>query len=72
MHATNIQPSFTVLINHITGEMSMVDVEFDQKLCNECNQPLFFTKQECMEFIERKLKQGHIVCSCCGSPNKVG
>jgi RNase P subunit RPR2 len=49
----------------------MVETEFDKRLCKECSQPLFLNKQDCMEYIEQKLKQGHIVCSCCGSPNKL-
>jgi hypothetical protein len=37
--------------------------------CNSCGQPLFIDKKECREFVEGKLKQGYIICSCCGSRN---
>jgi hypothetical protein len=38
--------------------------------CSTCGQPLFLDKKECREFIEGKLKQGYIVCSCCGREHK--
>jgi RNase P subunit RPR2 len=45
--------------------------KFDEKLCKECHQPLFLDKEECKEFIEKKIKQGYFVCKCCGSKNKM-
>jgi len=41
-----------------------------EKLCNDCRQPLFLDKDECKDFIEGKLKEGFIVCSCCGTEKK--
>ena len=37
--------------------------------CKNCGQPLFIDKIECREFVEGKLKQGYIICSCCGGRN---
>jgi hypothetical protein len=34
-------------------------------------QSLFLTVEECREFIEKKLQNGFIVCSCCGTEQKV-
>ena len=31
----------------------MVETQFDEKLCDECHQPLFLDKDECKEFIEQ-------------------
>ena len=45
----------------------MTETEFPEEHCKDCGQPLFLDKKECNEFIERKLKQGYIVCSCCGT-----
>jgi hypothetical protein len=45
----------------------MSTIEFDESMCGECGQPLFLSKEECKEFIEKKMKQGYIVCKCCGS-----
>ena len=44
--------------------------EVDNPLCEGCGQPLFLDKEECKEFIEGKMKEGFIVCSCCGATNK--
>lgn len=38
---------------------------FENPLCEDCGQPLFLDKEECQEFVKKKLKQGYIVCSCC-------
>jgi hypothetical protein len=40
---------------------------FEESYCGECKQPLFLNKQECLDWIENKLKQGYIVCQCCGA-----
>jgi hypothetical protein len=40
--------------------------KFDPALCEGCGQPLFLKKEECRSFIEDRMKQGYIVCSCCG------
>jgi hypothetical protein len=45
--------------------------KINERLCNECHQPLFLDKEECKEFIEGKIKQGFFVCKCCGSKNKI-
>jgi hypothetical protein len=44
---------------------------FDESMCDECGQPLFLTVEECKAFIEKKLQEGFIVCSCCGTEQKV-
>jgi RNase P subunit RPR2 len=49
----------------------MSKTDFDESLCDECGQPLFLTVEECKEFIEKKLQDGFIVCSCCGTEEKV-
>ncbi|MDP6458787.1 MAG: hypothetical protein QGF78_05635 [Candidatus Bathyarchaeota archaeon] len=49
----------------------MSETGFDESLCYECGQPLFLTVEECKEFIEKKLQDGFIVCSCCGIEGKV-
>ena len=41
--------------------------EFNSTLCTNCGEPLFLDKEECKAFIEGKLKDGFIVCSCCGT-----
>jgi RNase P subunit RPR2 len=46
--------------------MFFLSMEFDEALCETCGQPLFIDKEECREFLEGKMKQGFIVCSCCG------
>jgi len=48
----------------------MSEVEFDESLCDDCGQPLFLTAEECKEFIEKKMKEGFIVCGCCGTQQK--
>jgi len=48
----------------------MTAVESPEGRCRGCGQPLFLDKKECSEFIERKLKQGYIVCSCCSAQTK--
>ncbi|MBC8223227.1 hypothetical protein H8E65_01450 [Candidatus Bathyarchaeota archaeon] len=45
---------------------------FDESMCDECGQPLFLTVEECKAFIEKKLNEGFIVCSCCGTEEKGG
>jgi len=47
--------------------LSMNKAGFDESMCDECGQPLFLTVAECKAFIEKKLQEGFIVCSCCGS-----
>ncbi|MFH0748677.1 MAG: hypothetical protein V1915_01990 [Candidatus Bathyarchaeota archaeon] len=47
----------------------MVEPEFMKELCDKCHQPLFLDKTECKEFVERKTKQGFVVCRCCGTKN---
>lgn len=44
--------------------------EFDSTMCASCGEPLFLDKEECKAFIEGRLKDGFIVCSCCGTENK--
>ena len=48
----------------------MSEAGFDESMCDECGQPLFLTVEECKAFIEKKLKEGFIVCSCCGTEKK--
>jgi RNase P subunit RPR2 len=48
-----------------------MEKELESTLCYDCNQPLFLSKEECLSFIENRMKQGYIVCSCCGSQQKV-
>lgn len=49
----------------------MTEVKIDKSLCDGCGQPLFLDVDECKEFIERKMKLGYIVCSCCGAKKTV-
>ena len=49
----------------------MSKADFDESICEECGQPLFLTVEECRAFIEKKLQDGFIVCSCCGTEEKV-
>jgi RNase P subunit RPR2 len=49
----------------------MSKVDFDESMCEDCGQPLFLTVEECKAFIEKKLQNGFIVCSCCGTEQKV-
>jgi len=49
----------------------MSEIEFDESLCDDCGQPLFLTAEECKEFIEKKMREGFIVCGCCGTQQKV-
>lgn len=44
--------------------------EFDRSNCESCGQPLFLNPEECKRFIEERMKQGYIVCSCCGSEKR--
>jgi hypothetical protein len=39
-------------------------------LCGSCGEPLFLDTEECKAFIEGRLKEGFIVCSCCGLESK--
>jgi len=41
-----------------------------KSLCESCGEPLFLTKEECRNFIEAKMKEGYIVCRCCGTKQK--
>jgi hypothetical protein len=49
----------------------LTDLKLKGFRCTSCGQPLFLDKKECREFVEGKLKQGYIVCSCCGSGQKI-
>lgn len=49
----------------------MADPEPLEVKCKVCNLPLFLDKEECKEFVEGKMKQGYIVCSCCGSKQEI-
>ena len=42
----------------------------ESPLCGSCGEPLVLDKEECKAFIEGRLKEGFIVCSCCGVQNK--
>jgi len=44
--------------------------DLDTALCESCGQPLFLDKEECKAFIEGRMKEGFIVCSCCGTEKK--
>jgi hypothetical protein len=44
----------------------MIENEFETKICVECGQPLFLTKEECRDFVKNKMKKGFFVCRCCG------
>lgn len=44
--------------------------DLDTALCDSCGQPLFLDKEECKAFIEGRMKEGFIVCSCCGTEKK--
>jgi len=48
----------------------MNKVEFNEALCKSCGGSLFLDKDECKGFIEGRLKEGYIVCICCGSKEK--
>ena len=45
--------------------------ELDKSNCEGCGQPLFLDPEECKRFIEERLKQGYIVCSCCEAKQAV-
>ncbi len=49
----------------------MSEANFNESMCEDCGQPLFLKVEECKEFIEKKLQNGFIVCSCCGTGQKV-
>ncbi len=49
----------------------MTDTKLNNSLCEDCGQPLFLDVEECKEFIKRKMKQGYIVCSCCGAKKTI-
>jgi DNA-directed RNA polymerase subunit RPC12/RpoP len=49
----------------------MTKAESSKYLCATCGQPLFLSKEECREFIEKKMKEGFIVCRCCGVEKKI-
>ena len=57
------------VVHSITFSMSKAD--FVSSMCDDCGQSLFLTVEECKEFIEKKLQNGFIVCSCCGTDQKV-
>ena len=48
----------------------MSSEKVDVPLCGSCGEPLFLDKEECKAFIEGRLKEGFIVCSCCGTEKK--
>jgi len=48
----------------------MTEINFDSSLCSICGQPLFLSKEECRKFIEKRLKEGYMVCRCCGAKQK--
>ncbi len=48
----------------------MSDEELNASLCESCGQPLFLDKEECKSFIAGRMKEGFIVCGCCGSEKK--
>lgn len=54
-----------IISNKAAAFFKMSEEIIDNPLCEDCGQPLFLDKEECQEFIERKLKQGYILCSCC-------
>jgi RNase P subunit RPR2 len=41
--------------------------DLKESLCEKCGAPLFLTKEECRDFVEDKMKQGYLVCRCCGA-----
>ena len=45
----------------------MTSDKFNKALCEKCGQPLFITKKECRDFIEKKMKEGYLACRCCGA-----
>jgi RNase P subunit RPR2 len=49
----------------------MTDIKLDSALCSTCGQPLFLDKKECRDFIKRRLKEGYMVCQCCGAKQKI-
>ena len=49
----------------------MDESKLDELTCDDCGQPLFLDKEECKAFIEDRLKQGFIVCSCCEAKNRI-
>ncbi len=59
-----------VYLSSVPFPFSMSKTGFDESMCDECGQPLFLTVEECKEFIEKKLQNGFIVCSCCGTDQK--
>ncbi len=50
---------------HNSNKMS--ETEFMKSHCDSCSEPLFLSAKECRDWIENKLKQGYIVCRCCGA-----
>ena len=54
------------LINKVNKNNSMSQPDIQGPVCEKCDAPLFLDKVECKDFIEGKLKQGYIICSCCG------
>jgi RNase P subunit RPR2 len=42
-----------------------------ESLCEKCSEPLFQSKKECRNWIENKMKQGYLVCRCCGTKQKI-
>ena len=49
----------------------MNENELMESFCEKCTSPLFLSKQECHDWIVNKLKQGYIVCQCCGAKQQV-
>jgi RNase P subunit RPR2 len=52
-----------------TNPLSMTELDISN--CESCGQPLFLDPEECKRFIEERMKQGYIVCSCCGAKQTV-
>lgn len=59
------------LMSRCLNPTLVTKIKFDKSLCEDCGRPLFLTKEECRDFIERKMKKGYIVCSCCGKKQTV-
>jgi hypothetical protein len=57
--------SYIIISKNAGGFIEMSEEITVNPLCEDCGQPLFLDKEECQAFIEGKLKEGYIVCSCC-------
>jgi RNase P subunit RPR2 len=49
----------------------MSEIKLMESLCEGCSEPLFLSKKECRDWIANKLKQGYIVCKCCGAKQTI-